>query len=378
MDLQPYDDPSRGVLEFIKELDVSCVTMENVIGEGEFGEVYRGSLRLPGKERIVVAIKTLKSTYSDSQWWNFLREATIMGQFNHPNIVHLEGVVTKRRPMMIITEYMENGALDTFLRENEEKFSPVQLVNMLQGIASGMTYLSEHNYVHRDLAARNILVTRSLQCKVSDFGLSRILENDAEGTYETKGGKIPIRWTAPEAIAHRIFTSASDVWSFGIVMWEVLSFGDKPYGNMTNQEVMKSLEDGYRLPPPVDCPSILYELMKSCWSHDRMRRPHFQEIRAQLQHFSSSPHLLRCVADFDPRVTLRLPSCSGSDGIPYRSIPEWLESIRMKRYISNFRTAGLDTMESILDLTAEDLKQMGVSLPGHQKRILCSIQGFKE
>ncbi|NXJ15986.1 EPHA1 protein, partial [Odontophorus gujanensis] len=378
VDLQPYDDPSRGVLEFIKELDVSCVTMENVIGEGEFGEVYRGSLRLPGRERIVVAIKTLKSTYSDSQWWNFLREATIMGQFNHPNIVHLEGVVTKRRPMMIITEYMENGALDTFLRENEEKFSPVQLVNMLQGIASGMTYLSEHNYVHRDLAARNILVTRSLQCKVSDFGLSRILENDAEGTYETKGGKIPIRWTAPEAIAHRIFTSASDVWSFGIVMWEVLSFGDKPYGNMTNQEVMKSLEDGYRLPPPVDCPSILYELMKSCWSHDRMRRPHFQEIRAQLQHFSSSPHLLRSVADFDPRVTLRLPSCSGSDGIPYRSIPEWLESIRMKRYISNFRTAGLDTMESILDLTAEDLKQMGVSLPGHQKRILCSIQGFKE
>ncbi|XP_030309563.1 ephrin type-A receptor 1 isoform X3 [Calypte anna] len=308
VDLQPYDDPSRGVLEFTKELDVTCVTMENVIGEGEFGEVYRGSLRLPGKERVVVAIKTLKSTYSDSQWWNFLREATIMGQFNHPNIVRLEGVVTKRRPMMIITEYMENGALDTFLR----------------------------------------------------------------------GGKIPIRWTAPEAIAHRIFTSASDVWSFGIVMWEVLSFGDKPYGNMTNQEVMKSLEDGYRLPPPVDCPSILYELMKSCWSHDRTRRPHFQEIRAQLQHFISSPQLLRPVADFDPRVTLRLPSCSGSDGIPYRSIPEWLESIRMKRYISNFRTAGLDTMESILELTAEDLKQMGVSLPGHQKRILCSIQGFKE
>ncbi|XP_074964967.1 ephrin type-A receptor 1 isoform X2 [Phalacrocorax aristotelis] len=378
VDLQPYDDPSRGVLEFTKELDVSSVTMENVIGEGEFGEVYRGSLRLPGKERIVVAIKTLKPTYSDSQWWNFLREATIMGQFNHPNIVRLEGVVTKRRPMMIITEYMENGALDTFLRENEEKFSPVQLVSMLQGIASGMTYLSEHNYVHRDLAARNILVTRSLQCKVSDFGLSRVLENDAEGTYETKGGKIPIRWTAPEAIAHRIFTSASDVWSFGIVMWEVLSFGDKPYGGMTNQEVMKSLEDGYRLPPPVDCPSILYELMKSCWSHDRMRRPHFQEIRAQLQHFVSSPQLLWPVADFDPRVTLRLPSCSGSDGIPYRSIPEWLESIRMKRYISNFRTAGLDTMESILELTAEDLKQMGVSLPGHQKRILCSIQGFKE
>uniref|UniRef100_A0A8D2IT00 Ephrin type-A receptor 1 n=1 Tax=Varanus komodoensis TaxID=61221 RepID=A0A8D2IT00_VARKO len=378
VDLQPYEDPSRGVLEFTKELDPSLVTIETVIGEGEFGEVYRGTLRLPGKERLVVAIKTLKSTYSDSTWWNFLREATIMGQFNHHNIVRLEGVVTKRNPMMIITEYMENGALDTFLRENMDKFSCVQLVTMMQGIAAGMTYLSDRNYVHRDLAARNILVSHNLQCKVSDFGLSRILENDVEGTYETKGGKIPIRWTAPEAIAHRIFTSASDVWSFGIVMWEVLSYGDKPYGEMTNQEVMKCIEDGYRLPPPVDCPSILYELMKVCWSYDRTRRPRFREIHVQLEHFISSPHLLRTVADFDPRVTLRLPSCSGSDGIPYRSIPEWLESIRMKRYIINFRTAGLNTMESVLELSAEDLKQMGVTLPGHQKRILCSIQGFKE
>ncbi|XP_013921468.1 PREDICTED: ephrin type-A receptor 1 isoform X1 [Thamnophis sirtalis] len=378
VDLQPYEDPRRGVLEFTKELDPSIVSIDTVIGEGEFGEVYCGALHFPGKERIVVAIKTLKSTYSDSTWWNFLREATIMGQFNHPNIVRLEGVVTKRNPMMIITEYMENGALDTFLRENIDKFSSVQLVTMLQGIASGMTYLSDRNYVHRDLAARNILASHTLQCKVSDFGLSRILENDVEGTYETKGGKIPIRWTAPEAIANRIFTSASDVWSFGIVMWEVFSYGDKPYGDMSNQEVMKSIEDGYRLPPPVDCPSILYELMKVCWSYDRTRRPRFREIQAQLDHFLSSPHLLRTVADFDPRVTLRLPSCSGSDGIPYRSIAEWLESIRMKRYILNFHTAGLNTMESVLDLSAEDLKQMGVILPGHQKRILCSIQGFKE
>lgn len=378
VDLQPYEDPCRGVLEFTKELDPSLVHIENVIGEGEFGEVYRGTLRLPGKERIIVAVKTLKSSYSDSTWWNFLREATIMGQFNHHNIVRLEGVVTKRNPMMIITEYMENGALDTFLRENMDKFGSVQLVNMLQGIAAGMTYLSDRNYVHRDLAARNILVSHNLHCKVSDFGLSRILENDVEGTYETKGGKIPIRWTAPEAISHRIFTSASDVWSFGIVTWEVLSYGDKPYGDMTNQEVMKSIEDGYRLPPPVDCPSILYELMKVCWAYDRARRPRFREIHAQLEHFISSPHLLRAVADFDPKVTLRLPSCSGSDGIPYRSISEWLESIRMKRYIINFRTAGLDTMESVLDLSTNDLKQMGVTLPGHQKRILCSIQGFKE
>lgn len=170
---------------------------------------------------------------------------------------------------MIITEFMENGALDAFLKvrlaegqfrrghtleshvsqtfhpliytfallqEREDQLVPGQLVAMLLGIASGMNYLSGHNYVHRDLAARNILVNQNLCCKVSDFGLTRLLD-DFDGTYETQGGKIPIRWTAPEAIAHRIFTTASDVWSFGIVMWEVLSFGDKPYGEMSNQEV---------------------------------------------------------------------------------------------------------------------------------------------
>ncbi|XP_029435343.1 ephrin type-A receptor 1 isoform X2 [Rhinatrema bivittatum] len=436
VDLQVYEDPSRAYMHFTKEIDSAYVSMETVIGEGEFGEVYRGSLCLPGKERMVVAIKTLKSTYSDSQWWNFLREATIMGQFSHTNIVQLQGVVTKHKPMMILTEFMDNGALDAFLRvrkikdynagplpiqlkppgfllpppppilsssllsldvysspysapclthlvitslqKNDEKFSCVQLVGMLQGIAAGMLYLSERNYVHRDLAARNILVTRSLLCKVSDFGLSRVLENDVEGTYETRGGKIPIRWTAPEAIAHRTFTSASDVWSFGIVMWEVLSYGEKPYGDLTNQEVMKSIEDGYRLPPPVDCPPLLYDLMKNCWVGDHQRRPRFRQIHTELERLLANPHCLRGVADFDPRVTLRLPSCSGSDGIPYRSISEWLDSIRMRRYIIHFRSAGLDSMESVLDLTTEDLKQMGITLPGHQKRILCSIQGFKE
>ncbi|XP_057588038.1 ephrin type-A receptor 1 isoform X1 [Hippopotamus amphibius kiboko] len=377
VDLQAYEDPAQGALDFTQELDPGWLVVDTVIGEGEFGEVYRGSLRLPSQDSKTVAIKTLKDTSPDGQWWNFLREATIMGQFNHPHILHLEGVVTKRKPIMIITEFMENGALDAFLREREDQLVPGQLVAMLQGIASGMNYLSDHNYVHRDLAARNILVSQNLCCKVSDFGLTRLLDN-FDGTYETQGGKIPIRWTAPEAIAHRMFTTASDVWSFGIVMWEVLSFGAKPYGEMSNQEVMKSIEDGYRLPPPLDCPAPLYELMKNCWAYNHARRPPFHRLQAQLEHLHANPHSLRTIANFDPRVTLRLPSLSGSDGIPYRSVPEWLESIRMKRYILHFCSAGLDTMECVLDLTAEDLAQMGITLPGHQKRILCSIQGFKD
>ncbi|XP_030164502.1 ephrin type-A receptor 1 [Lynx canadensis] len=377
VDLQAYEDPAQGALDFTQELDPGWLIVDTVIGEGEFGEVYRGTLRIPSQDCKTVAIKTLKDTSPDGQWWNFLREATIMGQFSHPHILHLEGVVTKRKPIMIITEFMENGALDAFLREQEDQLVPGQLVAMLQGIASGMNYLSDHSYVHRDLAARNILVSQNLCCKVSDFGLTRLLDN-FDGTYETQGGKIPIRWTAPEAIAHRTFTTASDVWSFGIVMWEVLSFGDKPYGEMSNQEVMKSIEDGYRLPPPVDCPAPLYELMKNCWAYDRARRPSFHQLKAHLEQLLANPHPLRTIANFDPRVTLRLPSLSGSDGIPYRSVPEWLESIRMKRYILHFRSAGLDTMECVLELTAEDLAQMGITLPGHQKRILCSIQGFKD
>uniref|UniRef100_A0A2K5ELH5 receptor protein-tyrosine kinase n=1 Tax=Aotus nancymaae TaxID=37293 RepID=A0A2K5ELH5_AOTNA len=138
-----------------------------------------------------------------------------MGQFDHPNIIHLEGVVTKCKPVMIITEYMENGSLDAFLRKNDGRFTVIQLVGMLRGIGSGMKYLSDMSYVHRDLAARNILVNSNLVCKVSDFGMSRVLEDDPEAAYTTRGGKIPIRWTAPEAIAYRKFTSASDVWTHG-------------------------------------------------------------------------------------------------------------------------------------------------------------------
>uniref|UniRef100_A0ACB8FTG3 Ephrin type-A receptor 5 n=1 Tax=Sphaerodactylus townsendi TaxID=933632 RepID=A0ACB8FTG3_9SAUR len=141
------------------------------------------------------------------------------------------------KPVMIVTEYMENGSLDTFLKKNDGQFTIIQLVGMLRGIASGMKYLSDMGYVHRDLAARNILINSNLVCKVSDFGLSRVLEDDPEAAYTTRGGKIPIRWTAPEAIAFRKFTSASDIWSYGIVMWEVVSYGERPYWEMTNQDV---------------------------------------------------------------------------------------------------------------------------------------------
>ncbi|RXM27554.1 Ephrin type-A receptor 3 [Acipenser ruthenus] len=186
IDPHTYEDPNQAVHEFAKEIDASCITIERVIGAGEFGEVCSGRLKLPGKREIPVAIKTLKAGYTDKQRRDFLGEASIMGQFDHPNIIHLEGVVTKSKPVMIVTEYMENGSLDTFLKKNDGQFTVIQLVGMLRGIASGMRYLSDMGYVHRDLAARNILANSNLVCKVSDFGLSRVLEDDPEAAYTTR------------------------------------------------------------------------------------------------------------------------------------------------------------------------------------------------
>ncbi|XP_019953998.1 ephrin type-B receptor 3 isoform X7 [Paralichthys olivaceus] len=352
-----YEDPNEAVREFAKEIDVSCVKIEEVIGagnppkllsyrgktashlqaipledftpSGEFGEVCRGRLKLPGRREIIVAIKTLKVGYTDRQRRDFLSEASIMGQFDHPNIIRLEGVVTKSRPVMIVTEFMENGALDSFLRLNDGQFTVIQLVGMLRGIAAGMKYLSDMNYVHRDLAARNILVNSNLVCKVSDFGLSRFLEDDpTDPTYTSSlGGKIPIRWTAPEAIAYRKFTSASDVWSYGIVMWEVMSYGERPYWDMSNQDVINAVEQDYRLPPPMDCPTALHQLMLDCWVKERNLRPKFTQIVATLD------KLIRNAAS-------------------------------LKVVTNSTQSTG-------------DLLRIGVTLAGHQKKILGSIQDMR-
>ncbi|XP_063292514.1 ephrin type-A receptor 2 [Pelobates fuscus] len=378
VDPHTYEDPNKAVLKFTTEIPPNAVTQQKVIGAGEFGEVYKGILKLPGKKEIPVAIKTLKAGYTDKQRIDFLSEASIMGQFCHHNIIRLEGVISKYKPMMIITEHMENGALDKFLKDNDGEFSAIQLVGMLRGIAAGMKYLSEMNYVHRDLAARNILVNSQLVCKVSDFGLSRVLEDDPEATYTTSGGKIPIRWTAPEAISYRKFTSASDVWSYGIVMWEVMSYGERPYWEMSNQEVMKAINEGFRLPAPMDCPSAIYQLMMQCWQQDRSRRPKFADIVSFLDKLIRNPDSLKTLADFDPRISIRLPSTSGSEGMPFRNVAEWLESIKMQQYTDCFMSSQFNSMDKIILMNQDEIKQLGIRLPGHQKRIAFSILGLKE
>uniref|UniRef100_A0A669BT69 receptor protein-tyrosine kinase n=1 Tax=Oreochromis niloticus TaxID=8128 RepID=A0A669BT69_ORENI len=374
-----YEDPNEAVREFAKEIDISCVKIEQVIGAGEFGEVCSGNLRQPGKREILVAIKTLKAGYTERQRRDFLSEASIMGQFDHPNIIHLEGVVTKSSPVMIITEFMENGSLDSFLRQNDGQFTVIQLVGMLRGIAAGMKYLCDMNYVHRDLAARNILVNSNLVCKVSDFGLSRFLEEDtSDPTYTSAlGGKIPIRWTAPEAIQYRKFTSSSDCWSYGIVMWEVMSYGERPYWDMSNQDVINAIEQDYRLPPPMDCPSALHQLMLDCWQKDRNNRPKFSQIVSTLDKMIRNPNSLKAMTPLSSSVHLALLDRSTPDFSSFSTVDEWLDAIKMGQYKENFTSEGFTSFDVVSQMTMEDILRVGVTLAGHQKKILNSIQSMR-
>uniref|UniRef100_H2SAG1 receptor protein-tyrosine kinase n=1 Tax=Takifugu rubripes TaxID=31033 RepID=H2SAG1_TAKRU len=359
VDPDTYEDPTQAVHEFTKEIDPSRIRIERVIGAGEFGEVCSGRLRTPGKKEIAVAIKTLKGGYVERQRRDFLREASIMGQFDHPNIIRLEGVVTKSRPVMIVVEYMENGSLDSFLRQHDGHFTVIQLVGMLRGIASGMKYLSDMGYVHRDLAARNILVNSNLVCKVSDFGLSRVLEDDPEAAYTTTGGKIPIRWTAPEAISYRKFSSASDAWSYGIVMWEVMSYGERPYWEMSNQDVILSIEEGYRLPAPMGCPVALHQLMLHCWQKERSHRPKFTDVVSFLDKLIRNPSsLLPLVED------MQRYSSEGS-------------FILVESIIGAFLLNNIQDRCVRFSSRRRDVRHVGVELLGHQRRIISSIQTLR-
>uniref|UniRef100_A0AAZ3Q7M2 receptor protein-tyrosine kinase n=1 Tax=Oncorhynchus tshawytscha TaxID=74940 RepID=A0AAZ3Q7M2_ONCTS len=366
-----YEDPDQAVHEFAKEIDASYIHIEKVIGIGEFGEVCSGRLRLQGKREIYVAIKSLKAAYSNKQRQDFLSEASIMGQFDHPNIIRLEGVVTRCKPVMIITEYMENGSLDAFLRKHDGHFTVIQLVGMLRGIASGMKYLSDMSYVHRDLAARNILVNSNLVCKVSDFGLSRVLQEDPENAYTTR---IPIRWTSPEAIAYRKFTPSSDTWSYGVVMWEVMSYGERPYWDMSNQDVIKAIDEGYRLPPPMDCPVCLHQLMLDCWQTERTHRPSFTQILNMLDKLIRNPTTTLRRTGGDRPVPSLLEPVGGPEFVSVWSAEDCLQAIGMGMYRDTLTTAGYTSPDSLLTLTHQDMTSIGIITPSHQDQILASVQ----
>ncbi|CAK8691008.1 unnamed protein product [Clavelina lepadiformis] len=371
-----YPDPAAAIARFGREINIRDIKVEEVIGKGEFAEVCRGKLSVKSRQEDV-AVKKLKAGATKKDQQNFLREASTIAQFNDPNVVQLKGVVTRSSQVMIVTEYMENGSLDQYLRRSKDQLRIVQLATMLKGIASGMRYLSRMKYVHRDLAARNILVNSELVCKVSDFGLSRTLENDPHATYTTQGGKIAVRWTALECIHYRQFTTASDVWSYGIVMWEVMSYGEKPYWDMSNEDVVKNLDQGMRLPSPSDCPKALHDTMVECWLSDPKLRPTFVDLVQKIERLLQQPDLLHPNTQQDSK-DIATPNISRaiSNG-EVENVDQWLEIQKLSKYKEQFHQRGIDSLDKVCDLTINDLKSFGIDVTFHINKLENGIRTLK-
>ncbi|XP_075397481.1 tyrosine-protein kinase Fer [Tenrec ecaudatus] len=252
------------------------VTLGELLGKGNFGEVYKGIL----KDKTAVAVKTCKEDLPQELKIKFLQEAKILKQYDHPNIVKLIGVCTQRQPIYIIMELIPGGDFLSYLRKKKDELKVKQLVKFSLDAAAGMAYLESKNCIHRDLAARNCLVGENNLLKISDFGMSR---QEDGGVYSSSGLKqIPIKWTAPEALNYGRYSSESDTWSFGILLWETFSLGVCPYPGMTNQQAREQVERGYRMSAPQNCPDDIFKIMLKCWDYKPENRPKFTELHREL------------------------------------------------------------------------------------------------
>ncbi|XP_066525342.1 tyrosine-protein kinase receptor TYRO3 [Hoplias malabaricus] len=270
------------------------LTLGQMLGKGEFGSVREAFLKMEDSSVQKVAVKVLKTDInSSSDIEQCLKEAAYMKDFHHPNVIQLIGVSLHRRPQqrlpipMVILPFMKHGDLHTFLlmsRLGDDPFtlSLQMLVQFMLDIARGMEYLSSKNIIHRDLAARNCMLNENMTVCVADFGLSKKIYS---GDYYRQGSvsKLPVKWIALESLADNVYTTQSDVWAFGVTMWEIMSRGQTPYPGVENSEIYEYLIKGERLKQPPDCPDNIYEIMHSCWSPVPKCRPSFQHLMAQLE-----------------------------------------------------------------------------------------------
>uniref|UniRef100_UPI00089DBC12 receptor tyrosine-protein kinase erbB-4 n=1 Tax=Ciona intestinalis TaxID=7719 RepID=UPI00089DBC12 len=303
--------PNQAQLRIVKEAELR---IGKILGSGAFGTVHKGywipDLAPRERVKVPVAIKVLRDESSQVASNEILDEAFVMASCEHPNLVRLLGISLSQR-IMLITQLMPLGNLLEYVRDNKDNIGSQHLLNWSLQIAKGMKYLSEEKHlVHRDLAARNVLVKSPNHVRITDFGLAKLLDVK-EDVYRAEGGKMPIKWLALESIQHRIFTQKSDVWSFGVTMWELMTFGKKPYESVPAREVHTLLERGERLPQPYICTIDIYMLLIKCWTVDAEARPTFKELTEELSKLARDPQRY-LVIDNDGLLT-DLPSPTTSE-----------------------------------------------------------------
>ncbi|XP_021054459.1 tyrosine-protein kinase ABL2 isoform X7 [Mus pahari] len=326
------------------EMERTDITMKHKLGGGQYGEVYVGVWK---KYSLTVAVKTLKEDTMEVE--EFLKEAAVMKEIKHPNLVQLLGVCTLEPPFYIVTEYMPYGNLLDYLREcSREEVTAVVLLYMATQISSAMEYLEKKNFIHRDLAARNCLVGENHVVKVADFGLSRLMTGD---TYTAHAGaKFPIKWTAPESLAYNTFSIKSDVWAFGVLLWEIATYGMSPYPGIDLSQVYDLLEKGYRMEQPEGCPPKVYELMRACWKWSPADRPSFAETHQAFETMFHDSSISEEVAEELGRTA------SSSSVVPYLPrlplLPSKTRSLKKQGENKENLDGGLDSSESLASSSA--------------------------
>ncbi|KAL5246929.1 hypothetical protein ACHWQZ_G018962 [Mnemiopsis leidyi] len=288
------------------------------LGEGEFGVVLEGIYTSSDGSKRPVAIKTLRKDSVMAGTQDFMREAEVMHRLVHANIVELIGIC-EEPSLMLVQELVRYGALLKYLKDRRDKIAVAHQMTWSAQIAAGMSYLEAQKFVHRDLAARNILVAAPDTVKISDFGLSRAIKAESATYQAHKGGKWPVKWYAPESTLYGTFSSASDVWSYGVTLWEIFTKGEMPYGEMTSQAVLEMLEQREeRLAKPARCPDDVYSVMMQCWQYEPFHRPSFHQLH---QHFMNNTHAANntphpSVGEPHPSMTGRHSQPSSMRGLP--------------------------------------------------------------